>query len=513
MRQRTADERGVTLILAMIVMLALTITTAGLATMMTSNERSFNRDRQETIALNVAEAGVNYAVTTLTSVDSTGSLATGTHYPSSGTLAGQPGTGTVAWWAEKLAGNVWKVHSTGSSVNSNVTRNVVVKVQATPQPGTITPASLAWGYGLFVAAPTSCFKPAGTADISMSVFVNGDICLSGSAGIQEPTASTSPSIKVFSTGKITLSGSSKIGLSTKKVLSITTQNGCTNKSGVICSSPTSGVYACPQVPAPPSVGVTCIGGGYNTSGSTITKPAIDPPGVYAMGDWSTPTCTTGSFTFDNDLLRNSSVSGANLFPASSYDCTITKLPSTATVGRLIWNAGTKKLTVSGTIFIDGSMSIASNTSASYGTSTTSPSVVSDGAIYLNGTMTTNGGSTLCGPPATTSGSACTTPKWDPAQGKLLIAVINAGSAGTAWKMNGNAEYNVMAYVVGNYDNSGTAFVTGPVITDQASVGGTAAATDSPTPPATGPGAQSTSAGTALWAVIPRTWQQLPSDPG
>src|SRR5438128_11939275 len=79
------DERGISLVLALLVVAALSISTAALATLITSNEHAFGRDRQETLAFNTAEAGLNYSISYLAqTTDPNGSAAIGTQEPTQG---------------------------------------------------------------------------------------------------------------------------------------------------------------------------------------------------------------------------------------------------------------------------------------------------------------------------------------------------------------------------------------------------------------------------------------------
>src|SRR5689334_19064900 len=79
------EEHGVSLVLALLITAALSISTAALATLITSNEHAFGRDRQETLAFNTAEAGLNYAISYLAqTTDPNGSAAIGTQEPSQG---------------------------------------------------------------------------------------------------------------------------------------------------------------------------------------------------------------------------------------------------------------------------------------------------------------------------------------------------------------------------------------------------------------------------------------------
>ena len=72
------DERGVALVLALLIVAALSISTAAIATLITSNESAFGRDRQELLAFNSAEAGINYGIATLAkSIDPNGTAPVG----------------------------------------------------------------------------------------------------------------------------------------------------------------------------------------------------------------------------------------------------------------------------------------------------------------------------------------------------------------------------------------------------------------------------------------------------
>jgi hypothetical protein len=122
---------------------------------------------------------------------------------------------------------------------------------------------------------------------------------------------------------------------------------------------------------------------------------------------------------------------------------------------------------------------------------------------------TNGNSAFCGPPATISGSSCAG-TWDGNVGALSIIAVNAGNDAYAWDMAGNAEFNLLVYVVGTFKENGTARVTGPVITDHATVAGTADQTDILNPPPGSPGAGGTSTSGSWGSVIPGTWRQVPA---
>ncbi len=496
------EERGVALVMALVVMTALTISTAALTSVVTSNERAYGRDRQDLLAFNTAEAGLNYGLSALAqTVDPNGTAPAGASawYPSTYLSAGttvsfSDSSGTGEWWANKLDARTWRVYARGVSPDGRVRRTVSTKVRSATQVGTTIPPSQAWSKGLFVGSPGSgCFTPTGSATLTISLYVKGCINLSGNVGIAEPSSSTAPSVQVYAETTIAFgSGSAQIGASGIPVLSVIAPGGCTGKRGKICSQPGSNVYATT----------------YTGPSANLTKPAIDPDARYLEGQWSSPVCSTGSFTFDNDTTRNTSVASIELFPSSAYDCRVYN-SSGAEVGRLAWSPATQSLIVTGLIYIDGDLSMNSNTAAGY--TTPSGTTPLGATIYVDGTVTMNGTASLCGPPSTPSGGTCSG-SWDPAAGALFLVAVNHANStnplAVGWRANGSAYYDVAAYVVGQYWSNGSSGVTGPVITDTASVAGNGRSTDVANPPPTAPGAETTSPGSTTWGAIPASWQQL-----
>lgn len=501
-RRVVREECGVALVMAMLVVGSLTISTAAIVTLVTSNQTAFGRDRQEVLAFNTAEAGLNYGISALAqTVDPNGAAAYGpgawypsTHQSAGTTVAFNDSSGTGVWWANKVDAFTWQVFARGTSPTARVHRTLSVKVRSATQPGTTIPASQAWAKGLFVANPgSSCFTPTGSANLTISVYVKGCIDLSGNVGIQEPATSTAPSVDVVAETTIAFSsGAAQIGTSARPVRSVIAPNGCTGKSGKICSQPGSNVYAA----------------SYTGPSPNLTKPTVDPDARYAEGLWSSRVCSTGSFTFDDDTTRNKSLGTVDLFPSSAYDCRVFN-GSGAEVGRLAWNPATGALIVTGLVYIDGDLRMNNNTAAGYTTPGTTTPV--GATVYVGGTVTMNGTAALCGPPSVPSGGACSG-SWDAAQGALFVVAVNTnGSANPlalGWHANGTAFYDVAAYVVGQYSANGNSGITGPVLTDTASISGNGTSTDVSNPPPTAPGAATTSPGSTTWGVIPASWQRL-----
>jgi Tfp pilus assembly protein PilX len=475
------DERGVTLVLVLVMVAALTMGTASLSALVISNTKAFGRDSQEARAFNAAEAGLNYGVSRLTTFDPTGSLAVNSSIgsvdaPQLFTLDG--GLGNGGWWAVKRAPTVWTVYARAVAPNGSLSRLVAVDT-TTNTTTTNIQASAAWGYGLFVASPSGCATVVGNSAVTMPVFITSDICFQGTSGIQEPNASGAKSVTLYVGGKVTTGGGATVGTATRKIISATIVGGCNGGTAAICSNSSfSKVYA----------------DTYSSAPSSLTKPPLYLQATYDSGDWKHPVCSVGSFTFDSNATMDGTTSGFNLFPASAYDCTVRKDGNT--VGRLAWSPTTQVLTVQGVIFLDGNLSIGGGSHASY---------VGTAAIYVNGSVNTQGNSALCGPGATVDGSQCDG-LWNAQLGALGIVATKG------WSMSGTAEFNVLAYVVGNYDDGGNARVTGPIITDTVKVHGTSDTTSDPSPPPGMPGSAGYTSSTT-WNVMHGTWRELPETGG
>ena len=86
---------------------------------------------------------------------------------------------------------------------------------------------------------------------------------------------------------------------------------------------------------------------------------------------------------------------------------------------------------------------------------------------------------------------------------VLVAIV----ALNGWSNSGNAELNVIAFIVGAYSSSGNAIVTGPVIADSATLSGNAEFSSVVDPPPGAPG-DGTIVSTTTWSAVPGSWRQL-----
>jgi Tfp pilus assembly protein PilX len=502
-------ESGVALVMTLMITASFAITTMAIATLMVSNEASSGRDRDAVRAFNVAESGLNTALSVLSQQDSSGSQAVGSTLAST-SFSLDGGTGTYS--ATKTGSLEWTVSANGTSPSGEVTRHLSVRVNAqTVSSGTA--ASPVYGWGFFMARQTAdCTGVSGSGNnignsalLTIPVYTAGSLCLSGGGSplIAEPTTSAGGTIPLYVGGKFRTSGnSSPVGTTTKRLASATVVGGCQISfhgiQNIICSQqgvPTSGT------------GSGIWANSYSSTPMTLTKPAIDAPGWYtnAKPGPQNPCgagSTVGPLTFDGNTTRDTSLGTKRLLmltgssgAGNNFDCKFYDGVGNL-VGRLAWTFGTPgSLIVQGTIFIDGNLTFAGNDKAVY---------TGSGTIYVNGTVAMSNGARVCG--AAMVSGACSG-NWNPATNALMLIAVNAGNAATAFDMAGDSQFEGLAYAVGKYQAGNSAFVSGPVIADTGTLSGNTkfkVVTDPP-PGAPGDSSQVTS---TVWQVVPGSWRQL-----
>jgi Tfp pilus assembly protein PilX len=178
--------------------------------------------------------------------------------------------------------------------------------------------------------------------------------------------------------------------------------------------------------------------GFPTSQFTIR---VDDESMLVTGGFGTTTWTV--------------TRGANGSAATSHVSGQTLVWNTPTSGEIGWNATTKTLTISGTIFIDGSAKISNNLLNSYN---------GQGTLYLSGTFRVTG--SMC---AAISASTCNFAGWNPDFDLFMVVAngnggqVNPGDSilldnGDAWQ---GGLYGTNAVEFGN-----NVSVDGPIVGSQ-----------------------------------------------
>jgi type II secretory pathway pseudopilin PulG len=408
--RRTLNEEGMALIMALAVLVVLGILGMVITTYTTSGQKTASRSSAGVSAYSFAEAGINNAMSLLAKpTNAMGGVGVDllprtTKYYDRGSVTWQ-GTWVPA------PSNTWKIKSTGTIPNPingspPVTRTITVSVKVRPK--TMQPTNNpAWNYIIATrtSTPKGCDQSLNNSvNIQSPMYVLGNLCLN------TPSQITGGPLQVH--GSVTLDVNTNIGSSGAPLNEIHVKNGCSYKTGAYVSpcTPTQKVW-----------------GAADANPITLDLPTADFASWYVnSAPGPRQACTTQSGTvpiFDNNTTWDSpmgSVPGVfNLTPPSSdYSCVVQGGNGTV-YGQLSWNHTTKILTIAGTVFIDGSVTV------TYGFSNVPIKYVGTGTIYVGGTFLFS--NTLLCADINATNDGCDFPKWDP--NRTFLVIVANGSGG------------------------------------------------------------------------------------
>jgi Tfp pilus assembly protein PilX/carbonic anhydrase/acetyltransferase-like protein (isoleucine patch superfamily) len=448
------DERGQGLAVAMLVMLLISILVVGVLAFTETSQRHSAYSKSAQVATTLADAGINNAASVLAAAAVSGSTNNNKLIPNattcqstllpsslatanSSTYAG----GSVKWWgsfdsASDCQNWVWTLHSQATVANPTGTHgaSIVKNASAQVQVHAPKPSSFQVGVWNTVYSPgtgQTCDTTIGQGiNISVPVYVGGNLCMGQNAVITKP---------VYVGGNLFFNNKQgSIGSSGALINSAHVGGWCQVSSG-------AQVNPCQSEPVAknaPDTNIWVQGAPTNLTGPAsdfagITAPTIcwgpgtctgDPDGgwytVASPGPLHPCTVSSGTTpTFDNDTTMNRSVlTTFNLTPAASYTC---QTPQ----GELSWNATTRVLTVAGTVFIDGNvtMTTSGNQPMTYTGWGSNGNCTNNGdcqsVIYASGDISINS-EKLCAV-LNSSGTDCNwnTNAWDPNK-KILIFASN-----------------------------------------------------------------------------------------
>jgi hypothetical protein len=406
--RRLNDEGGFALVLALGLMIVLGIAAATGVAYSTTNYGQVTRSRADQKAFALAEAGVNNAVSVLSSqsvnaLDPRAFCSSPTQpLPCSRTLTYEDGT--VTWTGSLDAPRaVWHLTATGYMRNPTGPKvervkqvlNVDVPVKAS-NTGPLN--NMAWNYiyATKTGDPDGCDETLqNVANMGSPMYVDGNLCLN------TPSNITGGPLVVR--GTATIDVNSAIGSSAAPINEAHIGYGCRFKNQEVhtpCSSADK-VWA----------NVT------DTAIPSINAPVADFPNWYLQAspgprfpcDPSSSSDPSTWPTFDNDGIRNNSLGVWNLTPATSYSCW-------TGLGEIRWDAAAKLLTVRGTIYIDGSAKIDNGAVNAYNGQST---------LYLSGTFFM-GNSKLCAG-LSADKTDCDFANWNP--NTELFVIVADGNGG------------------------------------------------------------------------------------
>jgi uncharacterized protein (UPF0333 family) len=477
---RLADERGQSLVLALLVLTVLAIVLGSVIFFTSSNQRSSAYEKATQVSRSLAEAGVNNGISVLTNA----ATANSANLTSSTLLSTQTSTypgGSVDWWGTfdgseqstscppPTIGNTvyacvgtWTLHGTSTVANPTggaaIHRTVTAKMQVYRQQ-TSNPADVwNWVFSPKASGTNACdtsFTNSLTLDVR--VWVGGNLCANNTVKFQK---------SLYVGGYLNLGNpQATVGTQSTPIASpeeVYVGNGCVYsnkpfynpcvKDGTVVSGKAAqtNVFANtlytqngspipPFNPVPandlifPNVAPPPLCWGQGDCPPNSSSPiaggwySVASPGPLHPCDVASTTPTGNPLpVFDtSEHLFNNSVPGVfNLTPDTySYTC------KTAG-GELSWNNATHTLTVQGVIFIDGSATAytSGNTPVTYkgwGNSGACTSIGScESVLFLSGTFLITR-EHLCAV-VNAAGTDCDQSAWDPNKKLLIIATHNQG---------------------------------------------------------------------------------------
>lgn len=452
MRRRLADEQGIALVLALLIMVVLAVVLTSLILYTSANARTSHYSKANQVAYSLAEAGLNNALAIVENPANhkyvLRSNLLPAQMPDASCTAPALGCsfydgGKVVWWGtlnfEQMR---WTIKAKGIVANPTgpgaaaVTRTLTTTVQIT-QPPPIPNSQKVWNSlfsgGTGSASCDTTFANQGA--IYAPVYVLGNLCLQNQASLQGPVLvggwlyNQQPQTGVGTLGAIAdayiANGCQyrSIGTFYKPCVNDGTKVGgkpaSTNvfATNLVTSGPPQaafdGVLAPPvdwldwYQDASPGPWHPC----WDASVSQYAPASQGPVPAFDTMSWNAP---TQEYEPDNSFTDpaggNAPGSPVNLTPTTSYTC------ETPNGGKLDWNASTNTLTLKGAIFIDGSAYM-KNVAATY---------TGQGVIMLSGTLFMQSSSLCATNPPDASGN-CNAAAWNPNQDILIFAAHYTGT--------------------------------------------------------------------------------------
>jgi Tfp pilus assembly protein PilX len=431
-RLRSQAGFALPMVIGVSLILGVTGTTAMIYS--TENVQSATTSKADERAFALAEAGLNYAYSTLYNAQDP--TMPGAVPVRSETVE----NGTVTWWGTlDTETNTWTLTGRGSLPSPSGGVNVIRTVhgRASLQTVEVGAANNAiWNY-IYAEAPTGCTTLANSVNVTVPFYVKGNLCLQNSAQV----SGTNTVLQVG--GTITLQNSAHIGSALSKLAEVHVAGGC--RFGSSYHNPCTTAESVYSTMTPDS---TVTG---------LEKPPVDLPYWYENSKpGPKQTCTTQSGippAFDNDSVMNRSLTSAvNLTPGYAYDCTVRDAQGSL-VGRLAWTPGSPgTLLVSGTLFFDGNIVFQNQVNAVYAGRAT---------IYTSGTITMQNSVQLCGVYGCNS-------SWNPMQ-NLLAFVAGSATDTVGFSVSNFSTFQGAVYAVNDYTEQNNTTVWGPIIARQVSL--------------------------------------------
>jgi hypothetical protein len=331
------------------------------------------------------------------------------------------GTTAGSYLGTTVPASTWVIVSTGYAWNAATSRVIAQTARAQVTVKALGPGAVAavWNH-VFITAPLTpnvcALSLAGnSAAITVPLYVIGNMCL-GSNGTGTVMKETTQPIDLQVGGKLVLLGGSSIGADAlHPITSGVVMSGCTSVS---VSSPTGPCSSNFWVKTPETF-IQNDAPAFDQTQMANAYASFDPGPKHACAAGNNPSPPLAASVFDNDTALNLSnepnatAASFELTPNFSYSCIS---QSGASTGQLSWDNSTKRLTINGSIFFDGNLTISQS-----GTYTGTAAIDAAGTITFNG----NNNALCAESPCNTSSGA-----WQGNSGKNSMLTLVALAANT-----------------------------------------------------------------------------------
>jgi hypothetical protein len=456
-RTDLAGESGFALVLAMGVIMVLSIATIAVVEYAVTNSQSATGSSAGVSAGAMAEAGINEAYSLLSDPNNNASdpnLLAGNRTSSFANGA------SVTWSGSyDAAHTTWTITSTGTVPHptgggANVSRSMVATVLV--HSGSGTPNAAAWNFLMSrgTSNATTCdMTLSNSTNLQAPLYVEGNLCLTSSSKISQGV----DPVNVTVLGKLSLEGSGGVGTSSTRITEADIGGGC--NTNILNAS-----HACTTAD---NVWATTL----NNTATGVPIPVADYASAYAIASpGPNHPCTTTSGSppvWDNDGSLNLTTypngseypvaSPFDLTPASSYTCEVKDGSGTIT-GQLDWNATTKTLTVKGSTYIDGSVTVGNGATNL---------VSGSGTLYLSGVFTVPGSAKLC---SVIASNKCDFTNWNPNNGMLMIVANGDDGSGNSFSIPSSGWFEGAVYTTKACNLSSSTQFMGPIIGNPVTLG-------------------------------------------
>jgi Tfp pilus assembly protein PilX len=526
LRRLRSDQQGFALVIALAVTVVFSMTVITVIEAASSNSRSSDRSKGRVSAYTLAEAGINNASSILSKSNSfdthllhpqgtyqPADCASPPASPTGATLLGNTcspyswtydgGTTTMWGWLNTTTNN-WTITSTGTvrnafaSTNTSRTLTATIHVRTAPsQDNYVT----AWNY-VFLrdTTPGVCnLTMQNSSSVNISLYIEGNLCFQNSASVAEDDIADGvpQDVNLEVRGRIVwLNGSSK-GIGNTSISSPANGAVTTAKIGGGCATSLTGAtHTCSL----PGDYFYVQSGGYSSTAPAISTPLLgdtDFTSYYSTAyvrpgdpcDNPGPNGTTrlSNTVFDNDTTALNGTGGFgsaptfDLTPSSSYTCRAVD-SNGHVVAELDWDNSAKILTIRGTFYFDGSLTVSQsgvyrgvNSSGVHpsGDLTGNDGIGGEAVIYASGGFTMNNNAQLCGwntrtdAAAKTSGN-CDFSLWTPNTSMLMLVTHKTGAGSVTFAQS--SQFQGAIYAMGDVSTANSVEVDGPMLTNSVTIG-------------------------------------------